>query len=162
MGLSTSLAFGILITVFIVAYVATFISMVTPTRIFTEISQQSSEKLTLDICDVLNISIASPSPLSISANISNNGSISWWNYNNSYVVADLLLVVGANISMSYRVSDLSYMVFNDLFNPGITDPGEILQITIAFGGLSQTDVRAIMIIFITQTGSTCSRSIAIQ
>jgi hypothetical protein len=54
------------------------------------------------------------------------------------------------------------MVFNDLFNPGITDPGEILQITIAFGGLTQTDVRAIMIIFITQTGSTCSRSIAIQ
>ena len=162
MGLSTSLAFGILITVFIVTYVATFISMVTYTQIFTEIFQQSSEKLILDICNVLNISIASPSPLSISANISNNGSVSWWNYNNSYVVVDLLLVGGTNISMSYRVSDLSYMVFNDLFNPGITNPGEILQITIAFGGLSQTDVMAIMIIFITQTGSTCSRNTAIQ
>ncbi|MEM2203003.1 MAG: hypothetical protein QXI22_01440 [Sulfolobales archaeon] len=156
MGLSNAIASGLMLLAVIQVFV-----VITHTAIDL-IAWVSRDPLRLsslynnDLCSITGVRLlASGSSITINANISNTGSIGWWDYNKSHVVLEILLTDGSKILSLSRISDLQKAIYNDKINPGIVDPGEVLSINYTLDSIDPNKVYSFKVIFSTQNGGIC-------
>ena len=113
-------------------------------------------RLIMDRCSIVGISInPMPSGSIIYVNISNNGSMQWWDYRKIFMILDILLTSGSKQSYFASIASLPYTLYGDTINPGIVDPGEILGVWYSLQGIYVDNISKVRVIFSTQYGGVC-------
>lgn len=156
MGLSNVIASGLMLLAMIQVFL---VSTYTTIDRITWVSEESLRLLnppSNDLCSITGIQLlSSGSSTIISINISNIGSMGWWDYNKSHTIFEILLTDGSKILSLSQVSSLQRIVYGDTINPGIVDPGEILSINYTLYNIVPSSVLSLKAIFSTQSGGEC-------
>lgn len=159
MGLSNSLSSALLMVAMIQVFVVfAGISIERISEIYREVYGITSidMRLIIDRCSIAGISVnPTPSGSVVYVNISNNGSMQWWDYRKIYVILDILLTSGGKQSYFTSIASIPYTVYGDTINPGIVDPGEILGIWYSLQGIYIDNISKIRVVFSTQYGGVC-------
>ncbi|MDT7888901.1 MAG: hypothetical protein RQ885_07995 [Desulfurococcales archaeon] len=159
MGFSTSLASALLMITMLeifIMFVGISIDRVSELSERLYSANLIDSRSLMDRCSVINVSISAiASGVAIYVNVSNNGSMQWWDYRKVYLILDILFINGSKISYMASAASLPYIVFGDAINPGIADPGEILGIEYSLQGAYIDNISKVRVIFSTQYGGVC-------
>lgn len=157
MGLSNVIASSVMLFVMIQVFaVFSFTAMDMITWVSKDLLRLSN-LYSNDLCSIAGVQLsASGSNTVISINISNTGSMEWWDYNKSHTVLEILLTSGAKILSLSKISDLQKVIYNDKINPGIVDPGEVLSVSYTLNNIDPNNISSYKVIFSTQSGGICA------
>lgn len=161
MGLSNAIASGIMLVAMINVFIVfTGESIERASELLRDIRDLGA-RATYDLCSIAGIILLNTSWGSVVyVNISNNGSIEWWDYGKSYVIIEIITTSGAKILYSSSVDTLNRVIYGDLINPNITDPGEILSIEYMISNIYVSNISSIKVVFSTQGGGVCAGGIS--